>query len=57
MKTRMVDFSKDNVCVPGGDSRAGLVKWELFLAREEGRGGADLERLTQRCSRPRGRRS
>jgi hypothetical protein len=47
MKTRAVDFSKDNVCVPGGDSRAGLAKWELFMAREEGRGGAELERLAK----------
>lgn len=47
MKTRMVDLSKDNVCVPGGDSRAGLAKWELYMARDEGRGGAELERLAK----------
>lgn len=46
MKTRMVDFSKDNMCVPGGDSRAGLAKWELYMARDEGRGGAGLDHLT-----------
>ena len=48
MKTRTVHFNADNVCVPGGDSRAGLAKWELYMAREEGRGGADLERLAGR---------
>lgn len=45
--SRVIDFNKDNVCVPGGDTRAGLVKWELFMAEEEGRGRRERERLAK----------
>ncbi|MBM4032258.1 MAG: ADP-ribosylglycohydrolase family protein [Planctomycetes bacterium] len=47
VKTQAIDFSKGKMCVPGGDTRAGLVRWELFAAEEEGRGRRVRERLAK----------
>jgi hypothetical protein len=48
MKMKTIDFGRDQaLCVPGGDFRSGLVRWELLLAEEEGRGASKRERLAK----------
>ncbi len=43
-RVKVVDFGKaDATCVPGGDSLAGLVTFELWQARQH---GCDSEELS-----------